>query len=433
MNTHLREEQFWLLTGSVLMLAFVAFSFAMYFTRSFMIPFVFSILLCAMVSPIDNLIVVRWKMSRWVGFAGSLAVIVMLFFLVFFVTKYAIGSISRAINDVRFNESTSTTESFMNSVDSMLKNMGIDEKFINAKRIVTPIREEIPTLLSESLKMCQKFISCSTLVLLFCIFILMGRDPNVRVQNEIYGEIERSIQKYLNIKFFISLATGLCVYAVFIMLGVQMAFLFGILAFVLNFIPSIGSIIATILPIPIIMLTEDLSHTQIFLAFLLPCIIQNFFGNLLEPKLQGKGLKLHPVTILLALGFCGVVWGPVGMLLAAPLTAALRIILLEFKMTQWTAELMGGKIPSMAHKQIDDEDELNDDSDGSNNSESSDASKNALFLESQTSAAPETVPSMNVTKSSAQQNAKSNNKQNSKSGKRNVRKSNSSRKNSNRN
>lgn len=348
MNTHLREEQFWLLTGGVLMLAFVAFSFAMYFTRSFMIPFVFSILLCSMVSPVDNLIVVRWKMPRWLGFIGSLAVILLLFFMFFFVTKFAISSIRNAINEVSLNESTtSTTESFTKSLDSALQKMGIDEKLIDAKRIITPIREEIPTLLSEGLKTCQKFVSSSTLVLLFCIFILMGRDPHVRVQNEIYNEIERSIQKYLNIKFFISLATGVCVYATFLFLDVRMAFLFGLIAFVLNFIPSIGSIIATILPIPIIMLTEnEMSHGGLLLAFLIPCLIQNFFGNLLEPKLQGKGLKLHPVTILLALGFCGVVWGPVGMLLAAPLTAALRIVLLEFKMTNWTAELMGGKLPS---------------------------------------------------------------------------------------
>lgn len=343
----LREEQFWLLTGGVLLLAFVAFSFAMFFTRSFMIPFVFSIFLCAMVSPIDNLIVVRWKLNRWLGFAGSILVILLIFFLFFFVTRFAISSISKAISDVSLSTSTSTSESFETTVDQMLERLGVKSKYVNAKRLIEPLREELPTILSESLTTCKKFVSCSTLVLLFSIFILMGRDPHIRVSNEIYNEIERSIQKYLNIKFFISLATGVCVYVIFSMMGVQMAFLFGLLAFVLNFIPSIGSIIATVLPLPILMLTTEMSHTGLLLAFLLPCLVQNFFGNLLEPKLQGQGLKLHPVTILLALGFWGVVWGPVGMLLAAPMTAAMRIILLEFKMTRWMAGVMGGKLPSM--------------------------------------------------------------------------------------
>ena len=79
----------------------------------------------------------------------------------------------------------------------------------------------------------------------------------------------------------------------------------------------------------------------------MPCLIQNFFGNFLDPKMQGEGLKLHPVTILLALGYFGVIWGIFGMLLAAPMTAALRVFLLEFRMTQWIARLMGGEIPSM--------------------------------------------------------------------------------------
>ena len=185
------------------------------------------------------------------------------------------------------------------------------------------------------------------LMLLFCIFILMGRNPKEKIRNEIYNEIECSVRKYLNIKFFISFMTGISIYFVFFVLGTPMAFVFGLLAFVLNFIPSIGSIIATILPIPILMLTMDISHTGLFVAFFVPCLIQMFFGNFLDPKMQGEGLRLHPVTILLALGYFGVIWGIFGMLLAAPLTAALRVILLEFQMTRWIALLMGGEMPSM--------------------------------------------------------------------------------------
>ncbi len=406
----LREEQFWLLTGCVLLLAFVAFSFAMYFTRSFMIPFVFAILLCAMVSPVNNLIVVRRKMPQWVGFISSLLVILMLFFLCFLVTRFAIESISREIVAVKNQaaaaaaeresfeaklatsipeltvseeeetevktetvpqkpsaptlppatnltvpstvtdgtaKTPSTLKAFETTIDMALERFGLKSNFINAKQITGPVREQLPSLLNSALSACKNFISSGTLVLLFCIFILMGRDPRVRQKNAIYNEIEHSIQKYLNIKFFISFATGATIYVIFTALGLKMAFLFGLITFVLNFVPSIGSIIATILPLPILMVTMDVTNTQLILAFVLPCMVQNFFGNLLEPKLQGQGLKLHEVTLLMALGFWGVVWGPVGMLLAAPLTAAMRIVMLEFKMTQGIADLMGGKLPTV--------------------------------------------------------------------------------------
>ncbi|MBE6424912.1 MAG: AI-2E family transporter [Planctomycetaceae bacterium] len=346
MRTPLREEQFWLLTGGVLLLAFVAFSFAMFFTRSFMIPFVFSIFLCAMVSPVEKLVVVRWKLPRWTGFVSSFLVILMVFILCFFLARFAINSITNAIEEVNRSGETSTLEKFEMTLDLALKQVGIGS-YIEAETLLKEMREQIPSFLKDSLNVCKNFVSSSTLVFLFCLFILLGRDPHTRVQNEIYAEIERSIQKYLNIKFFISLATGICVYLIFFFLGTHMAFLFGLIAFVLNFIPSIGSIIATIIPIPILILTSEMTNTQLILAMVLPTCVQQFFGNLLEPKLQGLGLQLHPVTILLALGFFGVVWGPVGMLLAAPITAALRIILLEFKMTQWMAQLMAGNLPNM--------------------------------------------------------------------------------------
>ncbi len=345
MRSPLREEQLWLLTGGVLMLAFVAFSFAMYFTRSFMIPFVFSIFLCAMVSPVNNLIVVKWKAPRWVGLVSSLLLIMMIFALFFILGRFSVNSISKAIQDVTLASETSTSEALEEMLDRGMTQIGIN-RYVHAKQIVAMIRQEIPSLLELGLKTCQNLISSGTLVFLFSLFILMGHDPRARAKNEIYSEVERSIQKYLNIKFFISLATGIVVYLIFCFLGVPLAFLYGLVAFVLNFIPSIGSIVATILPIPIILLTTEVSHTTLALALILPTLTQQFFGNFLEPKLQGQGLNLHPVTILLALGLWGVVWGPAGMLLAAPITAALRIILLEFEMTSWMARLMAGVLPT---------------------------------------------------------------------------------------
>jgi AI-2 transport protein TqsA len=68
-------------------------------------------------------------------------------------------------------------------------------------------------------------------------------------------------------------------------------------------------------------------------------------GNGIEPKIMGEGLELHPVTVVLALVFWGLIWGPVGMLLAAPITAVLRVILARSQMTRSAAELLAGRLP----------------------------------------------------------------------------------------
>jgi AI-2 transport protein TqsA len=81
------------------------------------------------------------------------------------------------------------------------------------------------------------------------------------------------------------------------------------------------------------------------LVLLIPGSIQMLMGNVLEPKLMGEGLNLHPVTILLALAFWGLLWGIVGMFLAAPMTAVVRIVFMQFDMLRPMGELMAGKIP----------------------------------------------------------------------------------------
>ena len=338
----LRDEQYWLMTGCLLFLSFMAFSFVMYFTRDFMVPFVFAIFLVAMVTPIDNLLVVRLRCPRWLGYVLSLAVIMGLIAGIVLFLTYAVNSISNTMWEFEIN-----TSKFAEKGNAMLQYFGVPEDFVNARDLLAPIRSNAPTMFKQVISLMQTFVLRSTMVLLFCLFILMGRNPHHAVTNKMYSEVEKSFQKYLNIKFLISALTGLSVYVTFLCLELPLAGLFALLAFALNFIPSIGSIIATLLPLPLAIITPGFTNTGIVLVVLIPTIVQSLLGNIIEPKLQGKGLKLHPVTILLALGYWGVVWGPVGMLLAAPLTSAMRFTMLEFKSTRWIAALMSGNLPEV--------------------------------------------------------------------------------------
>ena len=119
---------------------------------------------------------------------------------------------------------------------------------------------------------------------------------------------------------------GLATTVILKSLDIHMATLFGLLAFVLNFIPNVGAVVATLLPLPILLVSKEVSLMKVILAVFLPTAVHLVIGSAVEPKILGDSLELHPITVMLCLIFWGLVWGIPGMLLAAPLTAALKII-----------------------------------------------------------------------------------------------------------
>ena len=123
----------------------------------------------------------------------------------------------------------------------------------------------------------------------------------------------------------------------------ELAFIFGTLTFILNFIPVIGSVIAVLLPLPIAVLQFP-ELTQILIIILLPSVVHIIIGNILEPKIFGEAFGLHPITIILSLIFWGMIWGIIGVLLAAPITAIIKITFERFETTKQIARLLEGKI-----------------------------------------------------------------------------------------
>jgi len=172
------------------------------------------------------------------------------------------------------------------------------------------------------------------LVMLFTAFLLFGSSTRTEARKGVMGEIELRVQKYIGIKIVLSMLTGGLVFFVLQILGVDYAMSFGAFAFILNFVPNVGSIIATALPIPVVLVTPEVSMMTVALAILLPLTVQVIIGNIIEPKIMGDTLGLHPVVILMALIFWGMLWGLPGMLLAAPMTAIAKIIFERIE--RWT-------------------------------------------------------------------------------------------------
>ena len=141
------------------------------------------------------------------------------------------------------------------------------------------------------------------------------------------GRINRQISKYLVLKLLISLITGLMFYLTAVVTGLDFALVWGVLATLLNFIPTIGSIIVTVLTIlmAVIQFAPD-SWINIVYVFLLTISIEMILGNIIDPRLQGVQLNMSPLMILVSLSIWGYIWGLPGMFLAVPIMSIIQIV-----------------------------------------------------------------------------------------------------------
>jgi AI-2 transport protein TqsA len=159
--------------------------------------------------------------------------------------------------------------------------------------------------------------------------------------------MEARIRAYLVSMTLLSGVTGVLVGAVLSVLNVPAAVLFGLLTFMLNFIPNVGSFISILLPLPIVLLAPDFSPAHKVLAVAIPTAIQFAIGNFIQPKIMGESMKLHPVVILMALIFWGMLWGIVGAFLAVPITSIIRIACDKHPLTKPIANLMAGRLDAL--------------------------------------------------------------------------------------
>ena len=150
------------------------------------------------------------------------------------------------------------------------------------------------------------------------------------------------MNKYLSIKTVVSIITGLIIYIALNIIGLDHAVLWGLIAFFLNYIHSIGSIIASI-PAIIIALVQFNFYYAILVAIIY-LITNIIMGSLIEPRYLGKELGLSTLVIFLSLLFWGWLLGPVGMLLSVPLTMIMKIALQSNNDTKWISILLGRNI-----------------------------------------------------------------------------------------
>ena len=212
---------------------------------------------------------------------------------------------------------------------------------------------QIGPLVVKTSRFFIAFITNAILVMIFLVFMLLAKPyANDKLRAafsparaatliDLTNTISRQIGAYLGALFVISLVTGLVVWGVLAWMGVEFAFTWGLLAFVLNFIPTVGSIVASIPPV-LMALAQFAPDVWPAVGVALALFaIQQTLGNFIAPKVYGDRLNLSPVVILLFLVFWGWLWGITGALLAVPLAAAIQIALSQIPALAPLAVLMG--------------------------------------------------------------------------------------------
>lgn len=207
--------------------------------------------------------------------------------------------------------------------------------------------KQIGGLLLGTTNAVAKLLSNSMLVLVIVLFLLLGGGAGRGQATGVWREGELRVERYLVLKFAISAVTGILVGLTLYVLGVDLALVFGLFAFMLNFIPSIGSIVATLLPVPVVLMNPELSTAAATAAIGIPAAIQLTIGQFMEPRIMGDELDLHPVTVILGLIVWGMLWGIVGMLLATPILAMMKIVLDRVPGTRVLADLMAGRVDAL--------------------------------------------------------------------------------------
>ena len=332
----LQAEQLRLITIGVLLIAMLALGAIFVYAKSVLIPFVLAMFISILVSPVQTWLVVRAKLPFWVGFVAALLVVLSVVAALVGLLTLSVNSVVAGIREYgqQLIVSIDQTTQWLNKwTEPWGYNVDLDTLKLNAQEVLR-------NLATASMSIFQSVLQTLLFLTVFLILILLGRDPCV-VSQGFLAQIESATRKYIFIKTVISAITGVGAWLILKWLNCPMAEMIGVVTFILNYIPSIGSILATFLPIPVVLAQFGPSWKILWIVLLLG-ILQNVMGNLIEPKIQGKGLKLHPVAILLSLAIWGLLWGPVGMFLAAPIAAVIRVVLDNWETTRPIALLMGG-------------------------------------------------------------------------------------------
>jgi len=328
-------------TMCLLLISIITCSAALYWLQRVLVPLVLAVMMSYTLAPVVDFCTHRAKVphgaSITIALFFGLSVLCSLLFIIS-------HSVKDLVQDAKKYERYVVR--LANRAGETMSKKNIDLDVIESQLQDIPLAKMVAQSTHALLNAVLDLLSNVVLVLIFVIYLLEGRrrqKTNRRIEGT-WARIESRIKRYILLKFFVSTLNGCVCTLIYFSLHIELAMVFGVLHFVMNFIPHVGPIIATVLPLPVVLVGSNVHIFHVCLAIMLPGITHFTIGNVVEPKLMGDGLDLHPITVLLCLIFWGMLWGIPGMILAAPITASVKILCESVEVMHPIALILSGNI-----------------------------------------------------------------------------------------
>jgi AI-2 transport protein TqsA len=310
---------------------------------SIIIPFLLSLFIAIVLMPL-----LQFLIARKIPMALAMLLIMGILLLGFTLFGIIVG---HAVNDFIGNlpEYQAHLRGRLEGVFEWLQSKGVGLPEKNLSQLLDPAF--VFTYMTGALKGFGSMLTNGFVILLMTLFMMFEgvayrqKIAYIYRKNHVDGqrhlnEILEKINHYMALKALISAGTGFLVYLLLRLFGLDYPVLWAVLAFLLNFIPNIGSIMAAVPAVLLAVVQLDLlSAVWIALGYV---VINTLVGSVIEPKVMGRGLDLSTLVVFLSLIFWGWLLGPVGMLLSIPLTIMVKIVMDADESTRWIAVLLGG-------------------------------------------------------------------------------------------
>ena len=324
----------------VLMAALVIIIMGLKEAAAILTPFLLALFISVAVAPLNS-----WLQHRRVP--AGLAV-----FLVIALIFGALGLVGLLLGGTiaQFSESLPFYQSRLNDLSAdflnWLRAKGVEIPADSPLSEITP--GTVMMLVGNLFTQLATFLADGLFILLTIIFILLEsaefpekmksvlKDPAESIPR--FETFRASVQRYVALKTVISIATGILIWIWMMVLGIDYAPLWGFLAFLLNYIPNIGSILAAIPAVLLALIQLGPGSAAAGLAGYL--VVNNVIGNVIEPRVMGKGMGLSTLVVFISLIVWGWIFGTIGMLLSVPLTMTLKIGFEASRNSSWVSKLL---------------------------------------------------------------------------------------------
>lgn len=310
------------------------------------LPLVIALLLSFLLTPAMNFLMKRWRFPRGLAI---LLIIVLIFGIIFLLGWFVFSSVQSFVKQYGKYEAR-FEEIFTDIMSSRyLARLNISEDLFSGFNWKLTLRDYLFSVSGSFMT----FVGVTVIITIVLIFLFL-ETPHFKVKLSqafpphtskrigiMLEHITRQVSRYLGVKMFISFMTGLTVSVTLAIIGMDFPIIWGALAFLLNFIPQVGSIIFVVISILLSIVQFYPSIADPVTVAITMTVVQLLFGQFLDPLMSGERLNLSPVIILASLVFWAWLWGVVGAFIAVPIAATIKIICANIPFLKPVSVLMG--------------------------------------------------------------------------------------------